>query len=118
MSVSILHRRREPPPDASRGLRAARALERAVEELDAPGRGLGCVGPEHRALLVAARREMLALSTDLFECPDCAREAAALAWDLARHGAMPLYSRAGARRALEQASAARALLAGAAQRPA
>jgi hypothetical protein len=118
MTLAFLHRRPAARPPAPSGREAARALERAVEEIDAPGRGLGCLPAEHRALVVAARREMLALSTDLFEGPVCAPDAVAIAVGVARRGAMPLFSAAGARRVLEQTRTARALLAQAAERSA
>jgi hypothetical protein len=119
--MTLAFRYRHPPaqaPAAPSGPEVARALEHAVEEIDAPGRGLGCVPPEHRVLILAARREMLALSTDLLERPASSPEAVAIAAEVARRGAMPLFSAAGARRALEQSRAARAQIVGAAQRPA
>jgi hypothetical protein len=111
MTLKVLRRHPAPRRREASGLGAARALERAVAQLDAPGRGLSCVPAAHRALVVAARREMLALSTDLVECDRCPPEAVALAHDIARRGTMPFYSAAGSRRILERARTARAIVA-------
>jgi hypothetical protein len=92
-------------------LAAARALDRAVEAADAPGCGLSCAPAEHRVLILAARREMSLLAAELVECRGCPAEAVARAAELARRGALPLFTLAGARQMLDDARAARAALA-------
>jgi hypothetical protein len=90
--------------------RAACALDGVVEAVDAPGHALACTPAEHRAAILAARREISTLASELVERETCAPGVLELAQDIARRGVPALYTRAGARRMLEDARHARALL--------
>jgi hypothetical protein len=89
---------------------AARALDKVVEAVDAPAPGLGCVGPDYRAAIRDARREISALATELVERDRSDPAGVALARDIGDKGVLALYSCAGAHRTVEQARTARALL--------
>jgi hypothetical protein len=89
---------------------AARALDKVVEAVDAPAPGLGCVGPDHRAAIRDARREISALATELVERDRSGPAGVALARDIGDRGVLALYSSAGAQLTIERARTARALL--------
>jgi hypothetical protein len=109
MTLTIFRPRRRASGDAAH--RAVRALDRLVEDADAPGTGLACLPAEQRAVVLAARREVSALATELAERgDDCEPAAVAIAAKLGRQGVLSLFTAAGARRTLEDARAARALL--------
>ena len=106
MTLSSIHLRRPHRPErfapADR-LRAATALERLVEEADAPHSGLSAASPEHCEAVRAARRAVLTLAREL---QDAEHPDAALVHEaerLAAGGAAPLYSRTGAVRLAAEA---------------
>jgi hypothetical protein len=98
--------------DVEAARRAGRALDRLVDDADAPGRGLWCVPPEHRATIAAARREVSALAADLAVRERCEPQAVQLAADIGQRGVLPLFTASGARRTLDDALLARTLLRG------
>jgi hypothetical protein len=81
-----------------------------VEEADGPGRGLRCAPAAHNACILAARRELSELASDLAERRDASPEAKRLATTLAHRGCAPLFTFAGARQMLADARLARELL--------
>jgi hypothetical protein len=109
MKVTMFRSRRRDA-DYRAAQRAACALDGVVEAVDASGHVLACAPAEHRATILAARREISTLACELVEREACAPRALEVAQEIGRCGVPALYTRAGAGRTLENARHARALL--------